>query len=101
MTSAGDCNQINVHHGQSIVSGRGFGKSKGLKDKRCVIQVIGGASEKRMNGDGDGDEEDGDIISDFIGHIDVWQLTWACFLILFQVPSAFHIFSFIYEVIMI
>lgn len=44
------------------------------------------------------DDEDGDCISDLIGHTGVWQFTWSFVLILFQVPSAFHIFSFVFQV---
>lgn len=40
----------------------------------------------------------GDCISELIGHIGLWQVVWVIFLILFQVPSAFHIFSFMFQV---
>lgn len=43
-------------------------------------------------------EDAGDCISELIGHIGRWQLVWVLFLILFQVPSAFHIFSFMFQV---
>lgn len=46
-------------------------------------------------------DDTGDCISELIGHIGLWQLVWVIFLILFQVPSAFHIFSFIFQVIFV
>lgn len=44
-------------------------------------------------------DDTGDCISELIGHIGPWQIVWVSFLIIFQVPSAFHIFSFMFQVI--
>lgn len=43
-------------------------------------------------------DDTGDCISELIGHIGTWQVVWVIFLIMFQVPSAFHIFSFMFQV---
>lgn len=43
-------------------------------------------------------EDTGDCISELIGHIGWWQVAWVTFLIMFQIPSAFHIFSFMFQV---
>lgn len=43
-------------------------------------------------------EDTGDCISELIGHIGYWQVAWVTFLIMFQIPSAFHIFSFMFQV---
>lgn len=43
-------------------------------------------------------EDTGDCISELIGHIGWWQVAWCTFLIMFQIPSAFHIFSFMFQV---
>lgn len=43
-------------------------------------------------------EDTGDVISELIGHIGWWQVVWVTFLIMFQIPSAFHIFSFMFQV---
>lgn len=43
-------------------------------------------------------EDTGDCISELIGHIGLWQVVWVIFLIMFQIPSAFHIFSFMFQV---
>lgn len=43
-------------------------------------------------------EDTGDAISELIGHIGWWQVVWVTFLIMFQIPSAFHIFSFMFQV---
>uniref|UniRef100_A0A1B0CZU8 Major facilitator superfamily (MFS) profile domain-containing protein n=1 Tax=Phlebotomus papatasi TaxID=29031 RepID=A0A1B0CZU8_PHLPP len=47
----------------------------------------------------DAEEEDNnsDVISDLTGHIGKWQLIWAIVLSLFQFPSTFHLFSFVFE----
>lgn len=45
-------------------------------------------------------DDTGDCISELIGHIGLWQVVWVIFLIMFQVPSAFHIFSFMFQVIL-
>lgn len=44
------------------------------------------------------DDDDGDCISELIGHTGLWQFTWSIVLILFQVPPAFHIFAFVFQV---
>lgn len=43
-------------------------------------------------------DDTGDCISELIGHIGLWQVVWVIFLVMFQVPSAFHIFSFMFQV---
>lgn len=43
-------------------------------------------------------DDDGDCISELIGHTGLWQFTWSIVLILFQVPPAFHIFAFVFQV---
>lgn len=60
-------------------------KSRGSQQSRSSKKVIA-------------DDDDGDCISELIGHKGLWQLTWAFILIVFQVPSAFHIFSFVFQV---
>lgn len=65
-------------------------------------------SSKRTKYQHDGDEaqsrhsesknigDTGDCISELIGHIGLWQIVWIVFLIMFQVPSSFHILSFVF-----
>lgn len=53
---------------------------------------------KRNDRDSHNFEDTGDCISELIGHIGLWQVAWVAFLIMFQVPSAFHIFSFMFQV---
>lgn len=53
---------------------------------------------KRNDRDSHNFEDAGDCISELIGHIGLWQVAWVAFLIMFQVPSAFHIFSFMFQV---
>lgn len=42
--------------------------------------------------------ENSDIISDLLGHFGWWQFIWTLTLSLFQFPSTFHLFSFVFEV---
>lgn len=42
--------------------------------------------------------ENTDVISDILGHFGWWQFIWALTLSLFQFPSTFHLFSFVFEV---
>lgn len=42
--------------------------------------------------------ENTDAISDLLGHFGWWQFIWTVTLSLFQFPSTFHLFSFVFEV---
>lgn len=64
---------------------------------RTKNQIDGDGSNKRH--DPHAIDDSGDCISELIGHIGLWQVVWVVFLIMFQVPSAFHIFSFMFQVI--
>lgn len=44
------------------------------------------------------DGYDSDVISDYIGHYGVWQFFWTLLLCLFQIPSTFQIFIFVFSV---
>lgn len=48
--------------------------------------------------DANGVDYDSDIISDYIGHYGWWQFFWTFLLALFQVPSTFQIFAFVFQV---
>lgn len=52
------------------------------------------------NGDKKGKEDDcdSDIISNYIGHYGKWQFYWTFVLCLFQLPSTFQIFAFVFQV---
>lgn len=63
-----------------------------------VLEVKLPPSSKRNDRDSHNFEDTGDCISELIGHIGLWQVVWVAFLIMFQVPSAFHIFSFMFQV---
>lgn len=67
--------------------------------KRTKNQIDGDGGQKRHN-DPHSLDDTGDCISELIGHIGLWQVVWVVFLIMFQVPSAFHIFSFMFQVIL-
>lgn len=65
--------------------------------KRKINKIDADKSQMRQN-DSHSLDDTGDCISELIGHIGLWQLVWVIFLIMFQVPSAFHIFSFMFQV---
>lgn len=43
-------------------------------------------------------DEDSDVISNFIGHHGKWQLIWTFLLTLFQIPPTFHLFVYTFQV---
>ncbi|XP_059619763.1 organic cation transporter protein-like isoform X1 [Phlebotomus argentipes] len=59
----------------------------------------GKKTEKYTTQSNDSAQEDNnsDIVSELTGHIGKWQLMWAFFLSLFQFPSTFHLFAFVFE----
>lgn len=63
-----------------------------------VIEVKLPPVSKHNDRDNHNFDDTGDCISELIGHIGPWQVVWVSFLIIFQVPSAFHIFSFMFQV---
>jgi hypothetical protein len=68
------------------------------------VFAVSGISQKKLvadgseSGDSEFDDTESDVISDLIGHIGKWQLVWAFVLCLFQFPSTFHIFSWVFQV---
>lgn len=68
--------------------------------KRSKTQIgTNKCAQTRQHNDPHSLDDTGDCISELIGHIGLWQIVWVSFLIMFQVPSAFHIFSFMFQVI--
>lgn len=65
--------------------------------KRSKIQIDTEKQQPRHS-DVHSLDDTGDCISELIGHIGPWQVLWVIFLISFQIPSAFHIFSFMFQV---
>ncbi|XP_058058793.1 organic cation transporter protein isoform X2 [Anopheles bellator] len=43
------------------------------------------------------DDDNTDIISDYIGHYGRWQFGWTFVLCLFQIPTTFHIFCLVFQ----
>lgn len=67
--------------------------------KSSVIEIkLTTPSAKQNERDSHNFDNTGDCISELIGHIGLWQLVWVVFLIMFQVPAAFHLFSFMFQV---
>lgn len=82
---------------KSVNSGCVIGSATSLS-KRSKHQIDAEKGQTRHN-DPHSLEDSGDCISELIGHIGLWQIVWVVFLIMFQIPSAFHIFSFMFQVI--
>lgn len=46
-------------------------------------------------------DSDSDVISNYIGHYGRWQFFWTFLLAMFQLPTTFEIFAFVFQVIKI
>lgn len=68
------------------------------QSKRRKNQIDADKNQTRHHDPHHSLDDTGDCISELIGHIGLWQVVWVTFLIMFQVPSAFHIFSFMFQV---
>nr|NP_650526.1 uncharacterized protein Dmel_CG8925, isoform A [Drosophila melanogaster]AAF55282.1 uncharacterized protein Dmel_CG8925, isoform A [Drosophila melanogaster] len=42
-------------------------------------------------------DEDSDVISNFLGHYTRWSFLWTLLLCLFQLPTTFHLFMFVFQ----
>ncbi|CRK97339.1 CLUMA_CG010731, isoform A [Clunio marinus] len=72
------------------------------KFDKSSIFTIGGNSQIGLvanseSGDSEDNEDESDIISEYIGHIGPWQLLWAIIMCLFQFPTTFHIFALVFQ----
>lgn len=70
-----------------------------------VVEVTTEVSTEEQNQEQEQDQtqdneqiENTDVISDILGHFGWWQFIWTLTLSLFQFPSTFHLFSFVFEV---
>jgi len=43
-------------------------------------------------------DADSDVISNFLGHYTRWSFLWSLLLCLFQLPTTFHLFMFVFQV---
>lgn len=55
-------------------------------------------TENAENGGKKENDCDSDILSNYIGHYGKWQFYWTFVLCLFQLPSTFQIFAFVFQV---
>lgn len=76
-------------------NGGGGGEHKSVKDNQFASSNSDIASDSDSN---DEEDCDSDIISNYIGHYGRWQFIWTFLLCLFQLPTTFHIFSFVFQV---
>ncbi|XP_041760709.1 organic cation transporter protein [Anopheles merus] len=54
-------------------------------------------SDNSSNLSATANDEDSDIISEYIGHYGRWQFGWTFLLCLFQIPTTFHIFCLVFQ----
>ncbi|KQS39086.1 organic cation transporter protein isoform X1 [Drosophila erecta] len=43
-------------------------------------------------------DDDSDVISNFLGHYTRWSFLWTLLLCLFQLPTTFHLFMFVFQI---
>lgn len=72
-------------------------QNKSDDDNVQVIKFCNSSDVQQISKD---EDSDSDIISDYIGHYGWWQFFWTFLLGLFQCPSTFHIFAFVFQVIL-
>lgn len=77
----------------------------GSNGEKCVSAAHNDDNVQVITFSGDGeqqpaedDDSDSDVISAYIGHYGWWQFYWTFLLGLFQCPSTFHIFVFVFQV---
>lgn len=85
----------NMSKGASVMPSPSSMDVSDLTEAKPRHSVKSSGSMRRKVG---ADDDDGDCISELIGHTGLWQFTWSIVLILFQVPPAFHIFAFVFQV---
>lgn len=85
----------NSNNFQNNIKLYGNGDHKSAKDNQFASSNSDLASDSDIN---DEEDCDSDIISNYIGHYGRWQFFWTFLLCLFQLPTTFHIFSFVFQV---
>ncbi|XP_050071891.1 organic cation transporter protein [Anopheles maculipalpis] len=98
-----DFGTVNIYEDSSSRSGNGDGVKGGrsgtLQDGKIVDPSFDDKSDNISSNLSatTANDEDSDIISEYIGHYGRWQFGWTFLLCLFQIPTTFHIFCLVFQ----
>lgn len=95
---SGDLYRINLPTNIDPHSNKWLKRNLGNKSEHDDVQVIKFSNSSDLSM-ANNEDSDSDIISEYIGHYGRWQFFWTFLLGLFQCPSTFHIFAFVFQVI--
>uniref|UniRef100_A0A182F7G0 Uncharacterized protein n=1 Tax=Anopheles albimanus TaxID=7167 RepID=A0A182F7G0_ANOAL len=100
-----DFGTVNIYQSLPPLAAQSLTSPDGMK---CGLgkATVGERDDKNDNGSnvtgsalgGNANDEDTDIISEYIGHYGWWQFGWTFVLCLFQIPTTFHIFCLVFQV---
>uniref|UniRef100_A0A2M4CH71 Putative organic cation transporter n=1 Tax=Anopheles darlingi TaxID=43151 RepID=A0A2M4CH71_ANODA len=101
-----DFGTVNIYQSMPPLAAQSLTNPDGIK---CGLgkgsqHTVGARDDKSDNGNdvtgqlgGNANDEDTDIISEYIGHYGLWQFGWTFVLCLFQIPTTFHIFCLVFQ----
>ncbi|XP_035780826.1 organic cation transporter protein-like [Anopheles albimanus] len=99
-----DFGTVNIYQSLPPLAAQSLTSPDGMK---CGLgkATVGERDDKNDNGSnvtgsalgGNANDEDTDIISEYIGHYGWWQFGWTFVLCLFQIPTTFHIFCLVFQ----
>uniref|UniRef100_A0A182NFM8 Uncharacterized protein n=1 Tax=Anopheles dirus TaxID=7168 RepID=A0A182NFM8_9DIPT len=84
-----DFGTVNIYQARGGALGHGAAGKAPFDDKSDNGSNLSGVTAN---------DEDSDIISEYIGHYGRWQFGWTFLLCLFQIPTTFHIFCLVFQV---
>ncbi|XP_052903462.1 organic cation transporter protein [Anopheles moucheti] len=90
-----DFGTVNIY--QPPDSGVKVGRSVTVPDGKMLDPPFDDNSDNSSNLSVSANDEDSDIISEYIGHYGRWQFGWTFLLCLFQIPTTFHIFCLVFQ----
>lgn len=98
-----DFGTVNIYQDSSRTGNgdgiKGAGRSATLPGGKIVDASFDDKSDNSSNlSVTSANDEDSDIISEYIGHYGRWQFGWTFLLCLFQIPTTFHIFCLVFQV---
>ncbi|XP_049285329.1 organic cation transporter protein [Anopheles funestus] len=91
-----DFGTVNIYQQQN--NGVKIGRSGTVPDGKMLDSPsFDDKSDNSSNLSVTANDEDSDIISEYIGHYGRWQFGWTFLLCLFQIPTTFHIFCLVFQ----
>uniref|UniRef100_A0A182W087 Uncharacterized protein n=1 Tax=Anopheles minimus TaxID=112268 RepID=A0A182W087_9DIPT len=91
-----DFGTVNIYQQQD--GGAKVGRGCSVSDGKILDPAFDDKSDNSSNLSVSANDEDSDIISEYIGHYGRWQFGWTFLLCLFQIPTTFHIFCLVFQV---